>query len=133
MRQDSLIRHIWARNKYAVMARSRSTSQRITAMVESDPPLVQEAIELIAEALATPPTRSGWNEALEQAWKDLKTAGLQDGYNRAQFVFACMKGQEEARRFLFAAAAASDHQVVIGSSLLDDTPRPGVACYLKGR
>ena len=132
MRQDSLIQHIWARNSYAVMARSRNLHERITAMVSSDPPLVADAMELMAVALASPPTRSGWNEAVEKAWDRIKKPAAKHGYTRSGYLAAIKKGREETRLFLFEAAAAIGERSLVASSLLDDAPLHGFAFYLKG-
>ncbi len=132
MRQDSLIRHIWARHEFNVLARSRSLHGRITALVESDPPLVAEALELIAEALTNPPTRIGFDQVLEKAWRRVRKDARECGFVRADFVAACKKGREEARRFLFQAAAACHCTDLVASSLFDDAPMPGFAFYAKG-
>ena len=133
MRQDSLIGHIWARHEYNVLARSRGLHDRISAMVSSDPPLVGEALALIAEALTNRPTRSGWDQALDKAWTKIRKKASQCGYSRADFLAASKKGQDEARLFLFEAAAACGSDDLIGSSLLDDAPMPGFAFYTKGK
>ena len=133
MRQDSLIEHIWARHEFNVLARSRNLHNRISAMVVSDPPRVGEALELMAEALTNRPTRTGWELAVERAWKKIRKEASRHGYSRADFQAACKKGQEEARRFLFEAATACHCNELIGSSLLDDTPMPGFAFYVKGK
>ena len=133
MRQDTLIQHIWARHKYCVLARSRSIYDRVSAMVSSDPPLVGEALELMAEALASPPTRTGWGDALDHAWGHVKKDGARNGFTRAGFLEACKKGRDEARKFLFEAAAVAGDDNQVASSLLDDTPLPGFAFFRKGK
>ncbi|MFQ5671049.1 MAG: hypothetical protein ACE5HD_11120 [Acidobacteriota bacterium] len=132
MRQDSLLGHIWERHSIAVMARSRSLHERVDAMVASDPPLVPEAIELMARALAGPPSRCGWGEAVEHAWEQLKKDGVRNGYRHTGLMVACKKGRDEARLFLFEAAAVMKNDKLIASSLLDDNPMPGFAFYRKG-
>lgn len=132
MRQDSLIRHIWARHQYAVMARSRSMHDRICALVSSDPPLVSDSLELMAEALTNPPTRSGWTDTLERLWNQLKGAARSEKIAKGDFMATCKKGREEARRLIFHLAAAGDNKDLVGSSLLDDAPMPGFAFYKKG-
>jgi hypothetical protein len=132
MRQDSLIEHIWARHKYSVLARSRNIHDRVSAMVSSEPPLVVDALELIAEALASPPSRTGWNEAMDKAWKEVKKGGIKKGYTLSGFQSACKKGRDDARRYLFEAATVAGHENLVASSLLDDTPLPGFAFFKKG-
>ncbi|MFQ5719290.1 MAG: hypothetical protein ACE5IK_07050 [Acidobacteriota bacterium] len=133
MRQDSLIEHIWARHEFNVLARSATIHGRVSAMVESDPPRVAEAMELMAEALANRPTRSGWGLAIDRAWKKIAGKAATCGFSRSGFLAARKKGPDEARRFLFRAATACRCDELIGSSLLDDTPMPGFAFYAKGK
>jgi hypothetical protein len=128
MKRDSLIDHIWLRHRYAVLARSRSLHDRIEALVSSDPPLVGEAIELMGEALASPPSRTGWTDAVDQAWGQLRRTA---GCSRDHFAAACKQGREEARVFLFRAAATAGDHVLVGSSLLDDEPITSFAFYAK--
>lgn len=133
MRQDHLIQHIWARHRFGVMARSRNTYERVSAMVASDPPRVTEALELMAEALASPPSRSGWGDALERIWGEVKKDAPKQGFSRDGFLAACKKGKEEARLYLFQAAAEVGEEEVVASSLLDDNPMPGFAFFKKGK
>jgi hypothetical protein len=140
MRQDHLIQHIWARHRFGVLARSRNTYERISAMVDSDPPRVTEALELMAEALASPPSRSGWGDALQHVWDEVsKKAGgkkapkKKSSLTKDEFVAACKKGKEEARLYLFQAAAQVGEEEIVASSLLDDNPMPGFAFFKKGK
>jgi hypothetical protein len=133
MRQDNLIEHIWARHKYGVLARSRNLHDRVSALVASDPPLVADALELMAEALASPPSRSGWSDALDKAWNQIKKGASKSGYSRDGFLAACRKGRDEARLYLFEAAAAAGDEALMASSLLDDNPLPGFAFFKKGQ
>ena len=133
MRQDSLIEHIWARHQFNVLARSQNLHDRISAMVSADPPRVADALELMAEALTNRPTREGWRQAFEQAWKKIRKEAVSQGWSRAKFQAACKQGHEEARRFLFQAASACGCDELVGSSLFDDTPMTGFAFYVKGK
>jgi len=131
MRQDHLIQHIWARHKYGVIARSRNVYERVTAMVSSDPPRVTEALELMAESLASPPSRSGWGDALDLAWEQIEKKNKKN-LSRAEFTTACKKGKEEARLCIFRLAATIGDEGLVASSLLDDNPMPGFAFFKKG-
>jgi len=132
MRQDHLIQHIWARHKYGLIARSRSTYERVDAMVSSDPPRVTEALDLMSKTLASPPSRSGWGDALDLAWTDLRKKGKKAEFSRDHFADVRKKGREEARLYLFTKAVESGDDALIGSSLLDDNPMPGFAFFKKG-
>ena len=128
MRQELLIEHIWARHQYAVLARSKPLHDRVAALVASDPPLVVDAVELMAEALTAPPSRGGFNDAVGQAWSRLgRGAGTRD-----DLTAALKRGRDEARLFLFRMATTAKDDVVIGASILDDEPIAGFGFYAKG-
>jgi len=132
MRQDHLIQHIWARHKYGLIARSRSTYERVDAMVSSDPPRVTEALDLMSQTLASPPSRSGWGDALDLAWRELGKSRKKHDLSKDKFAHACKKGREEARLYLFTIAVETGDDALVGSSLLDDNPMPGFAFFKKG-
>ncbi|TDI42913.1 MAG: hypothetical protein E2P00_05810 [Acidobacteria bacterium] len=132
MRQDHLIQHIWARHKYGLIARSRSSYERVNAMVSSDPPRVTEALDLMSQTLASPPSRSGWGDALDLAWRELGENRKKHDLSKDKFANACKKGREEARLYLFTIAVETGDDGLVGSSLLDDNPMPGFAFFKKG-
>ncbi len=101
-------------------------------MVNADPPLVNDALELMSEALASPPSRAGWGDALDLAWDQIEKKGRKRGFSRTEFTAACKKGKEEARLYLFRLAAETGDETLVGSSLLDDNPMPGFAFFKKG-